>query len=62
MRTSAGVLVSMAVVLAVAGCGQPHDEDVRGVARLFYDAYKGERGDLACRLLAPETRSEQARR
>ena len=58
MRTSAGILVTMAAVLAVAGCGQPHEQDVEGVAERFYDAYSAEQGGAACRQLAPETRSE----
>jgi hypothetical protein len=58
MRKSAGILVTAALALAMAGCGQPHDEDVEAVAQRFYDAYSAKHGGTACSQLAPETRSE----
>ena len=57
MRGAAHVLAAL-LVLGVAGCGQPHDDDVRGVAQTFYEAHSAGDGATACRQLAPDTRSE----
>jgi hypothetical protein len=44
--------------LGLAGCTQPHDEDVRRVASAFYEAYAARDGASTCAHLAPRTRSE----
>ena len=58
MRRTAGVLLAAPVVLGVAGCGQPHEEDVGGVAQTFYAAHSARDGATACGQLAPGTREE----
>ena len=58
MRRTAGVLLAAPVVLGVAGCGQPHEQDVAAVARTFYEAHSARDGAAACGQLAPDTRSE----
>jgi hypothetical protein len=42
----------------MSSCGQPHDEDVEAVARIFYDASSARHGATACSELAPDTKSE----
>jgi len=58
MRKSAGILVTTVAVFVVAGCAQPHDDDVEAGAHRFYDAYTAKEGGTTCDQLAPETRTE----
>ena len=58
MKRALAVSVAALSTTCVAGCGQPHDEDVHHVASAFYDAYAAQDGAKACTLLVPRTRSE----
>jgi len=56
-RVRLSFLVAVAL-LAVSGCGQVYEQDVRAVARAFHDAYRSGDGAAACAELAPKTREE----
>jgi hypothetical protein len=57
-RLTAAIVGAALLGSGLVGCGQPHRDDVVGVASTFYAAYTAQDGATACRHLAPKTSSE----
>jgi hypothetical protein len=49
---------ALVLLLAVAGCGQPHQAEVLTAAEQFYSAQHAGDGAKACDRLAPKTKSD----
>ena len=58
LRSAIGLPLATLLAASVAGCGQPHEEEVQEVATAFYDAFSAQDGAEACSRLAPRTMSE----
>jgi hypothetical protein len=57
-RCTGQSVAALALCLAASSCSSGHEDTVNATAAKFYAAIQSGRGDAACLLLAPETKSE----